>query len=152
MKEMKTTKLIRFGIKQKKKKKKKLLPKLVSLFLRTYYSMEVIITEKSELGTGVRFSHNGLGTVVGPNVKIGNGCRIYQNVTLGANRKMIDGIVTNDGYPTIEDEVVIYAGAVIAGPVTIGSGSIIGANTVVTTDVPEKAIVKAGKPVVKTKS
>ena len=44
-------------------------------------------------------------------------------------------------YPVIGSEVIIYSGVKIIGPVNVGKGSIIGANAVVTTDIPENAIV-----------
>lgn len=86
----------------------------------------------------VKFPHP-LGIVIGDGVKIGNDCRIYQNVTIGLIENMPAADAVNR-YPTIEDRVIIYAGAVIAGPVTIGAGATIGANAVITRDVPPGAV------------
>ena len=63
---------------------------------------------------------------------MGDNCHIYQQVTLGQNR---------DAYPVLGDGVIVYAGAKIVGGVHIGDGAIIGANSVVTRDVPAGAIV-----------
>ena len=81
----------------------------------------------------VKFPHP-VGIVIGDGVRIGANCRIYQNVTLGLleNTRAEHAI---DQYPTIEDGVTIYAGAVIAGKVTLGAGAIVGANAVITHDV-----------------
>ena len=81
----------------------------------------------------VKFPHP-VGIVIGDGVRIGAGCRIYQNVTLGLleNTHAEQAI---DQYPTLEDGVTIYAGAVIAGKITLGAGAIIGANAVITHDV-----------------
>jgi serine O-acetyltransferase len=63
---------------------------------------------------------------MGPGVVIGDFCRVQQGVTLGGS-----GSASGDGSPTLEDCVVVGAGARILGPVVIGRGSIIGANAVV---------------------
>lgn len=73
-----------------------------------------------------------VGVIVGRDVRIGDDVKIYQNVTLGQNR---------DGFPTVGDNVIIYANAVIAGGVTVGSNVIVGAGSVVTRDVPDNVVV-----------
>jgi serine O-acetyltransferase len=74
---------------------------------------------------------------VGP---IGKNCSIRQNVTIGGNYgKSRDGRVQ----PVIGDNVSIGPGAAILGPITIGDNTIIGANAVVTTDIPENSVVGA---------
>jgi serine acetyltransferase len=92
---------------------------------------------KRHLNT-VRFPHP-VGIVIGDGVRIGTGVRIYQNVTIGLleNTPASDAV---DQYPTIGDDVIIYAGAVIAGAVAIGAGSVIGANAVITKDVPAGSV------------
>lgn len=76
------------------------------------------------------------GVVVGAGVRLGARVKIYQHVTLGGAR-VGDWQVGN--YPTVGDDTVIFAGAVIVGNVTIGRNCIIGANSVVTRDVPDNA-------------
>lgn len=92
--------------------------------------------------------HNGLGCVFHPKSKIGNNCKIYQNVTLGGNGKIVAG-VTQRGGPTLEDNVAVFAGACVLGNITIGHDSIIGANAVVTKDIPQKSLVYGNPAIVK---
>ena len=86
---------------------------------------------------GIKFPHP-VGIVIGDGVRIGKEVRIYQNVTIGLLKNTPADDARND-YPTIEDGVIIYAGAVIAGPITIGAGATVGANAVITRDVPKGA-------------
>jgi len=94
------------------------------------------ISYYAEIGDGFRIAHTP-GVVIGFGVKIGKGVTIYSNVTLGARKIAVEGegggVSGEDGerYPIIEDDVVIYSGARIVGPVTIGKGSVVGANAVV---------------------
>ena len=77
------------------------------------------------------FIDHATGIVIGETAIIGNDCLIYQGVTLG-------GVSLDKGkrHPTLEDGVVVGAGAKILGNITIGKGSKIGANSVVVKDVP----------------
>lgn len=84
--------------------------------------------------------HNGLGCVFHPKTIIGENCKIYQNVTLGGNGKIINGVPVQ-GAPRLENNVAVFAGACVLGPVTIGHDSIIGANAVVTKDIPPHSLV-----------
>jgi serine O-acetyltransferase len=87
----------------------------------------------AKIGTGFLIAHVG-GIVVGAGTIIGNNCDIRQNVTFGGNfNKMNEEGRTQ---PLLEDSVSVGAGACVLGPVTIGTQSIIGANSVVTRDVP----------------
>jgi len=70
---------------------------------------------------------------VGEGVTLGDNVTLYQHVTLGRSRS--DQAV----YPKVGDNVIIYAGAIIAGGVTIGDNAVIGANAVVIRDVPAGA-------------
>jgi serine O-acetyltransferase len=83
------------------------------------------------LGRGVYFVHP-VGVVIGGNSRIGDRVRFYGSNTIGTAR--------DDGYPTIEDDVWIGAGARILGPITIGARSRIGANAVVVDDVPPDSV------------
>lgn len=87
------------------------------------------------IGQGFFIDH-GMGVVIGETAVIGNNVTMYHGVTLG-------GVSLEKGkrHPTIEDEVVIGAGAKILGNITIGSQSRIGANAVVVKDVPPDSVV-----------
>ncbi len=76
-------------------------------------------------------------TVIGETAEIGNNVTIYQCVTLGGTNPA-NG-VGGKRHPTLEDNVIVGSGAQILGPITIGQRARIGANAVVTDDVPEGA-------------
>ena len=80
--------------------------------------------------------------VIGDGVKIGKNVIIYQNVTIGGARI---GDAKQSSYPEIGEGVVIFAGAVIVGKIKIGKGSVIGANAVITRDIPDNSVA-AGVP------
>ena len=84
------------------------------------------------------FAHQGLGCAINTNVVMGERCLIYQNVTIGGNRP-------GGGSPVIGSEVLIGAGAKVLGPIRVGDRSVIGANSVVPSDVPAGVVV-AGAP------
>ncbi len=109
---------------------------LVLSYLQRMYT-QIEIYYSAEIGKNFRIVH-GLGTVIGARVKIKDNVTIYQNVTLGDTG-------TKSGRPIIEDDVKIYAGAKILGSITIGSGAVIGANSVVNKSVKNNTIV-AGVP------
>ena len=77
------------------------------------------------------FIDHGMGIVVGETSEIGNDVSIYHGVTLG-------GTTWEKGkrHPTLEDNVVVGAGAKILGPITVGTGARIGCNAVVVKDIP----------------
>ncbi len=80
------------------------------------------------------FIDHGMGVVIGETAVIGDDCTLYHGVTLG-------GTSWNKGkrHPTLEQGVVIGAGAKVLGPIVIGKGAKIGSNAVVVKDVPENA-------------
>ncbi len=84
----------------------------------------------AQIGEGVFIDH-ATGVVIGETTIIGNNVMIYQQVTLG-------GVSLSKGkrHPTIEDNVIVGAGAKVLGNITIGANSKIGANSVVIRDVP----------------
>ena len=107
-----------------------------------------IITERAHSKTGIDIhpgakigSHfcidHGTGIVIGETSRIGNHVKIYQGVTLGG-LSVDKSDAAKKRHPTIEDHVVIYAGATILGGKTvIGRNSIIGGNVWLTRSVPE---------------
>jgi len=76
--------------------------------------------------------------VIGETAEIGDNVTIYQCVTLGGTSP--DDGVAGKRHPTISDGAIIGSGAQVLGPITVGSGARIGANAVVTRDVPEGAV------------
>ncbi len=94
------------------------------------------IDARVTLGEGVYFVHS-LGVIIGGDARIGSRVRFYGNNTVGT--------IHDDGYPVIEDDVWIGAGARILGPIRIGARSRIGANAVVLKDVPPDSVA-AGIP------
>lgn len=101
------------------------------------------------------FIDHGTGVVIGETAELGDHVKLYQGVTLGALSFPKDGcgmiIKGAKRHPTIGDNVTIYAGATILGPINIGEGSVIGGNVWVTEPVPPNTRVfyAAPKPVVK---
>ncbi len=115
------------------------------------YFIARLISEASRLSTlieihpgakiGKRFViDHGAGIVIGETAEIGNDCVVYHGVTLG-------GVSTSKvkRHPTLGDKVMIGAGAKILGPINLGSNVKVGANSVVTKDVPSDVVV-AGIP------
>lgn len=112
------------------------LRRLVTYFISIYFAVD--IEPGAELGAGVRFPHP-TGIVIGARAKLGRGVVILQNVTIGQRHD------DDKRMPVIGDGAVIGAGACIVGAITIGAGARIGANSVVTHDVPDGAVA-AGVP------
>jgi len=87
------------------------------------------------IGRGVFIDH-GMGVVIGETAEIGNNVTLYQGVTLGGTSHS-----KGKRHPTIEDDVVIGAGAKVLGPFTVGAGSMVGAGSVVIHEVPPNSTV-----------
>ena len=90
-------------------------------------------------GKGLMIDH-GTGIVIGETAIIKNQVRIYQGVTLGAlspKNSMVNPDLKR--HPTIESNVIVYAGATILGDVVVGEGSIIGGNVWLTQDIPPQS-------------
>lgn len=83
---------------------------------------------KSSIGPGLQLPH-AVAVVIGDGVKIGSGVTLYQSVTLGTPQR------ESAQYPVIGNDVTIFAGAVVAGALTIGDGAVIGANSFVSKNV-----------------
>jgi serine O-acetyltransferase len=101
----------------------------------------LFISRKAQFSLSLDLKHP-VGIVIGEGVKIGERVVIFQNVTLGGARI---GDSQQANYPEIGDDTVIYAGAIIVGKIKIGRCCVVGANAVVTKDVPDYATV-AGIP------
>lgn len=91
---------------------------------------------RSSIGPGFLMPHP-TGIVVGDGVVIGRNVTLYQSVTLGAASK------SRMEYPTIGDDVVIYPGSVIIGRVHIGDGAVVGAHSLVVSDVAPGEVVRS---------
>lgn len=102
------------------------LPWLLKVVNRILFSVSLPASVK--VGRKVTFGYQGLGIVVHKNAVLGSNVTISPNVVIGGRG--------GPGVPIIEDDVLIGAGACILGPVTVGRGARIGANSVVLTDVP----------------
>jgi serine O-acetyltransferase len=111
----------------------KWLARLVSNISRFFTGIE--IHPGAQIGPGFFIDH-GMGTVIGETAEIGENVTLYHNVTLG-------GVSWEKvkRHPTLEDHVVVGAGAQVLGPITIGANSRIGANSVVVKDVPPGSVV-----------
>ena len=116
-----------------------LIARIISQLSRFFTGIE--IHPKAKIGKNLFIDH-GMGVVIGETSDIGNNVTIYHNVTLGGIAPSInsDDQRNTKRHPTLQDNVVVGSGAQILGPVVIGKNSLIGANAVVTKDVPEKSI------------
>ncbi|MFB5209563.1 serine O-acetyltransferase [Enterococcus casseliflavus] len=132
-----------------KKKNLIIIEKFLLIILKVVFNFD--IQTPADIHPTAQFVHNGMGCVIHPKTVIKANCSIYQNVTIGGNTKIINGKQTNNGAPIIEEGCIIYSGACIAGPIKIGKNSIIGANVVITKDIPENSIVKNADVIVKQK-
>jgi serine O-acetyltransferase len=115
----------------------RLAPRVIVYATRALTGIE--IHPGAKIGDGFFIDH-GAGVVIGETAEIGSRVTIYQGDTLGGT-----GFQRGKRHPTIEDNVTIGSGAKLLGPITVGHGSKVGANTVVVTDVPEHATV-VGNP------
>jgi serine O-acetyltransferase len=111
----------------------KLAARFVSGVVRAWTAVD--IHPAAVIGSGLFIDH-AIGVVIGETAVVGSDVTIYQGVTLGGT-----SLQAVKRHPTVEDRVTIGAGAKVLGPVTIGSGSRIGANAVVVRDVPPDSVV-----------
>ena len=109
------------------------VPRYLSHIARQITGIE--IHPGAEIGKDFFIDH-GSGTVIGETAEIGDNVTIYQNVTLGGTS--LDQVKR---HPTVGNNVVIGTGAKVLGPVKIGDNVRIGANSVVTKDVPDNSVV-----------
>ena len=116
-----------------------LIARIISQFSRFLTGIE--IHPKAKIGENLFIDH-GMGVVIGETSEIGNNVTIYHMVTLGGISPSInsDDQRNSKRHPTLMDNVVVGSGAQVLGPVIVGKNAKIGANAVVTKDVPENAV------------
>ena len=114
----------------------KLLGRTISQLGRFLTGIE--IHPGAAIGSGFFIDH-GMGVVIGETALIGERVTLYHNVTLGGVAPSIDSDSQRNQkrHPTLEDDVIVGSGAQILGPVTVGRCARVGANAVVTKDVPQ---------------
>lgn len=113
------------------------LPRSIAYVTRAVTGIE--IHPAARIGGGLFIDH-GMGVVIGETAEIGADVTLYQGVTLGGT-----GFATGKRHPTVQDNVTVGSGAKLLGPITVGHGAKIGANTVVIKDVPPNSTV-VGNP------
>jgi serine O-acetyltransferase len=110
-----------------------------------------VIANASKMVTGVEihpaarigdslFIDHGSGVVIGETAEIGRNVTLYQGVTLGGT-----GFARGKRHPTVDDDVVVGSGAKLLGPIHVGRGAKVGANSVIINDVPANSTV-VGNP------
>ena len=116
-----------------------LIARIISQTSRFLTGIE--IHPKAKIGKNLFIDH-GMGVVIGETSEIGNNVTIYHMVTLGGISPSIDSDSQREikRHPTLKDNVVIGSGAQVLGPITVGENAKIGANAVVTKDVPANAV------------
>ena len=116
-----------------------LVARIISQFSRFLTGIE--IHPNAKIGKNLFIDH-GMGVVIGETSDIGDNVTIYHMVTLGGIAPSInsDNQRNIKRHPTLKENVVVGSGAQILGPVVVGKNSKIGANAVVTKDVPENAV------------
>lgn len=116
----------------------KVLPNMIKYKAMRKFGCE--ISPYAKIGEGFKILHS-VGIVIGHQVIAGDNLELFQNVTIGSNRKLRNG----REMPIIGDNVSIYAGACVVGAIKIGNNVKIGANTYVDFDVPDGAFVHGEK-------
>ena len=116
-----------------------LIARIISQFSRFITGIE--IHPKAKIGKNLFIDH-GMGVVIGETSIIGDNVTIYHNVTLGGISPSIDSDNQREvkRHPTLQDHVVVGSGAQVLGPITVRKNAKIGANAVVTKDVPENGV------------
>ncbi|HEY3185990.1 MAG TPA: serine O-acetyltransferase [Solirubrobacteraceae bacterium] len=109
------------------------LARFVSNVARSVTGIE--IHPAARLGRGLFIDH-GMGVVIGETAEVGENVTLLQGVTLGGT-----SLKREKRHPTLGDNVVVGAGAAVIGAITIGSGTRIGAGSVVVRDVPSNSVV-----------
>ena len=111
----------------------KTLARFLAFLTRSFTGID--IHPAAIIGNNVFIDH-GMGVVIGETAILGNNITLYQGVTLGGT-----SLEKNSRHPTVEDDVIVGAGAKVLGSITLGRGSRIGANAVVVKNVPPDSVV-----------
>ena len=111
----------------------RLVARWLSQVMRGFTGIE--IHPGAQIGPGFFIDH-GMGVVIGETAEVGRNVTLYHGVTLGGTM-----LAHGKRHPTLEDNVVVGAGAKVLGAITIGQGSRIGANAVVVKPVPPNSVV-----------
>jgi serine O-acetyltransferase len=116
-----------------------LIARIISQFSRFLTGIE--IHPNAKIGKNLFIDH-GMGVVIGETSDIGDNVTIYHMATLGGIAPSINSDDQRNvkRHPTLKENVVVGSGAQILGPVVVGKNAKIGANAVVTKDVPENAV------------
>ena len=116
-----------------------LVARIISQFSRFLTGIE--IHPNAKIGKNLFIDH-GMGVVIGETSDIGDNVTIYHMATLGGIAPSINSDDQRNikRHPTLKENVVVGSGAQILGPVVVGKNAKIGANAVVTKDVPENAV------------
>ena len=116
-----------------------LVARIISQFSRFMTGIE--IHPKAKIGKNLFIDH-GMGVVIGETSDIGDNVTIYHMATLGGISPSINSDKQREikRPPTLQDNVVVGSGAQVLGPITVGKNAKIGANAVVTKDVPENGV------------
>jgi serine O-acetyltransferase len=111
--------------------KMKRISKIIDLGMRLLFQTK--IPGGSKVHPTVHFAHNGMFSAIARDTELG------ARVTIGLGVVLVGGW-PKPGAPIVEDDCIIHTGAVLVGAVRIGAGSVIGANAVVTTDIPPRSL------------
>ncbi len=115
-----------------------LLPRIMSEYIHGKTGID--IHPAAKIGRNFFIDH-GTGVVIGETTEIGNNVKIYQGVTLGA-LFVERGLIDQKRHPSIQDDVIIYAGStILGGKTTVGRGSVIGGNVWLTESVEPHSLV-----------
>ncbi len=123
-----------------------LMPQVASRLIRHAYGAE--IHWDAEFANGVSIVH-GIGLVISHRASVGEGCILFQNVTLGEG---LDPVTKESGAPQLGRNVHVGPGATLLGPITVGEGTKIMAGAVLTRSVPPHSLVKPAEATVEARS